>query len=149
MSVRGAIATAVVALAVPAAGAAAPVPTTVYRGSAHGVTCVLRASTLTITFGPDTDALLRRAARSRYTMEFLMWPPPAKANPTGWGTSWFAESVQVDVHKREARLRLTETPVSRAFLCGLHEPVKTTKGPAKASNYLTKPIVVVRLTPAG
>ncbi|HTZ04329.1 MAG TPA: hypothetical protein VMB53_01085 [Gaiellaceae bacterium] len=40
-------------------------------------------------------------------------------------------------------------PKGTGFLCGLHAPVKTTKGPDTASNYLTKPIVLIRLTHLG
>ncbi|HTO26425.1 MAG TPA: hypothetical protein VMJ49_11025 [Gaiellaceae bacterium] len=145
MSVRRAIAAAVVALALPAAAAAAPV----YRGSAHGVTCVLRASSLTMTFGPGADALLRRAAESPHTMEFLMWTTPAPGTASGRATSWFAGSVTVDVHKRQARMGLMDLPKGTGFRCGLHAPVKTTKGPDRASTYLTNPIVLIRLTRAG
>ena len=145
MSVRRAIAVAVVALALPSAAAAAPV----YRGSAHGVTCVLTPSTLTITFGHGTDALLRRAARSPFTMQFLMWPPPADMKPWGWTTAWFAATTTVDVHKRQATLQIDEMPKSKAFLCGLHDPVPPAKGESKASDYTRNAYVLIRLTRVG
>jgi len=148
MSVRRAIAVAAAALALPAGGAAAPGGTAVYRGSSHGVTCVLRptraGATLTITFGPGTEAKLRRAAKGLYTMEFLMWPIPARGDTSGWATSYLAESVSVDVKRRKAQMSLSEIPKSTGFLCGVHEPVRS-KGPDKASNYLRNPIVLVRL----
>ena len=145
MSVRRAIAVAAVALALPAAAAAAPV----YRGSAHGVTCVLRASTLTITFGKRSDALLRRAAKSPGTVAFLEWPAPAVGRMPDPRASWFGEEVTVDVGRRRVQLTLEHTPESSGFLCGLDPPAVPNLGSSPVSDYLGHPIVVVRLTRAG
>ena len=147
----GAIAVVTAALALPAAGAAAAGGTTVYRGTSHGVTCVLRhtagGATLTLTFGTGSDAVLRRAAATQFPEEFLIWPPPAAGNPPGLAQSFFAESVKVDSKRRQAQLRLSEVPQSTGFLCGLHVNVPA-KGRVGAARYLSKPLVLVRLAPA-
>ena len=151
MNVRWAIVAAAAALALPAAGAAAPGVATVYRGSSHGVTCVLRrtagGATLTITFGTGSDAVFRRAVGAKAPEEFLIWPPPIAGAKPGWAESFFAEWVQVDPQRRQAQLRLSELPQSTGFLCGLHVNVPT-KGHVSAARYLSKPIVLVRLAPA-
>ena len=153
--VRLAIAAAAATLALPAAGAAAPgVATlggaTVYRGTSHGVTCVLRRTagggTLTITFGTGSDALLRRAAATQLPEEFLVWPPPA-GSPPGLPQSFFDESVKVDSKLRQAQLRLSKVPQSTGFLCGLHANVPAKAG-VSAARYLSKPLVLVRLARA-
>ena len=147
----GAIAVVAAGLVLPAAGAAAPGGVTVYRGTSHGVTCVLRraagGATLTITFGTGSDAVLRRAAATQLPEEFLIWPPPTAGNPPGWAESFFAASVSVDRRHRQAQLRLSEIPQSTGFLCGLHVKVPA-KGRLSAARYLSKPLVLVRLAPA-
>jgi len=145
MSVRRAIAAAVLALALPSAAAAAPV----YRGSAHGVTCVLRPTSLTITFGHGADAQLQRVAKTPGALEFLTWTTPAPGTASGRATSWFAGSVAVDLHRRQARMGLRELPTGAAFVCGLHAPVKTTKGQSRASDYTRNAFVLIRLTRVG
>jgi len=150
-SVRLAIAAAAAALALPAAGAAAPGGAAVYRGTSHGVTCVLQrtsgGATLTITFGTGSDAAFRRAVGTTRPEEFLIWPPPTSGNPPGWAESFFAASVKVDPQRRQAQLRLSELPQSTGFLCGLHVNVPT-KGRLSAARYLKDPLVLVRLAPA-
>jgi len=148
--VRLAIAAVAAALALPAAGAAATGGATVYRGTSHGVTCVLRptaaGATLTITFGAGSDAVLRRAAGTKLPEEFLVWPPPT-GSPPGVPQSFFAASVRVDSQRRQAQLQLSEVPQSTGFLCGLHVNVPAGK-PLSAARYLSKPLVLVRLAPA-
>ena len=123
MGARLAIAAAAAALALPAAGAAAPGGATVYRGTSHGVTCVLRrtagGATLTISFGTGSDAVFRRATGTKLPEEFLIWPPPT-GSPPGLPQSFFAESVKVDSKRRQAQLLLSKVPRSTGFLCGLH-----------------------------
>ena len=146
----GAIAVVTAALALPAAGAAAPGGATVYRGTSHGVTCVLRptggGATLTITFGAGSDPLLRRAAATQLPEEFLVWPPPA-GSPPGVPRSFFAGSVKVDSKLRQAQLRLAKLPQSNGFFCGLHASVPSKAG-VSAARYLSKPLVLVRLARA-
>jgi hypothetical protein len=151
MGGRLAIAAAATALALPAAGAATPSGATVYRGTSHGVTCVLRSTaggaTLTITFGAGSDAVFRRAVATKLPEEFLIWPPPAAGNPPGLAQSVFAESVKVDPRRRQAQLRLSALPPSIGYLCGLHVKMPT-KTPVSAARYLRSPLVLVRLAPA-
>jgi type 1 fimbria pilin len=143
------VATVAAALALPAASAAAPGGVTVYRGTSHGVTCVLRrtagGATLTITFGTGSDAAFRRAAATELPEEFLVWPPPT-GSPPGVPQSFFAESVKVDAKRRQAQLRLSKVPQSTGFLCGLHLNVPA-KGNLTAARYLSNPLVLVRLAP--
>ena len=150
MSVRLTIATVAAALALPAAGAAALTGATVYRGTSHGVTCVLRSTaggaTLTITFGAGSEATFRRAGATKLPEEFLVWPPPA-GSPPGVPQSFFAASVKVDSKRRRAQLQLSKVPQGTGFLCGLHANVPAT-GRVSAARYLSKPLVLVRLAPA-
>jgi hypothetical protein len=150
MGVRLAIAAAAAALALPAAGDAAPGGATVYRGTSRGVTCVLRGTaggaTLTITFGAGSDAVFRRAVKTKLPEEFLIWPPPA-GSPPGLPQSYFAASVKVDSNRRQARLQLSKVPPSTGFLCGLHANVPAKAG-VSAARYLSNPLVLVRLAPA-
>jgi len=151
MGVRLAVAAAAVALALPAAGAAAPGAATVYRGTSHGVTCVLRpaagGATLTLTFGTGSDAVFRRAVGTQLPEEFLIWPLPYPGAAPGWAESLFAEAVRVDPQRRQAQLRLFEMPQSTGFLCGLHVNVPTS-GTDSPAPYLRNPLVLVRLAPA-
>jgi len=148
--VRLAIAAAASALALPAAGTAAPGGAPVYRGTSHGVTCVLRraagGATLTITFGTGSDAVFRRALGTRLPEEFLIWPPPTPGSRPGWAESYFAGSVSVDPRRRQAQMRLSKMPPSTGYLCGLHVNVPTA-GTVTAAHYLSNPLVLVRLAP--
>jgi len=143
------VAAAAAALALPAGGAAAAGAATVYRGSSHGVTCVLRpehnGATLTISFGAGSDAILARAAASSFPEAFLIWPVPSSRRSIETA-SYFAETVLVDRGRREAKLQLYELPKSTGFLCGLHATVPSS-GPGGATPFLHSPYVLVRLAP--
>jgi hypothetical protein len=151
MGVRMAIVAAAAALALPAAGAAAPGAATVYRGTSHGVTCVLRptaaGATLTISFGTGSDAVFHRSVATQLPEEFLIWPLPYPGAAPGWAESLFAEAVRVDPQRKQVQIRLTEMPQSTGFLCGLHANVPTT-GNVTAARFLRNPLVLVRLAPA-
>lgn len=109
-----------------------------YRGDSHGVEMTLGRSTLTLRFGPGSEAVRRRALATKHLQAFCFWPEGTGGN----GSS--EADVRLSPAKRTQVIAVGAGGSSAGYSCALSAPpYSSPEWPA--TTFLRHAIVSARL----